>query len=110
SQTLANLAAIDDAADRVVFRPLIGSDKSEIVEYSRRIGTFEISARVKEYCAIAPGNPVTHATRAAAAGEEQRVDPQALEEALRGRREIELLGISAADLVEAYLYTDTVPE
>lgn len=109
SQTLANLAAIDDAADRVVFRPLIGFDKSEIVDRARTIGTFDISSRVKEYCAIAPGNPVTHATRDAAAAEEGRVDGGALAAALDARRQIDLRSVNAADLVEAYLFTDEVP-
>lgn len=110
SQTLANLAAIDDAADRVVFRPLVGFDKSEIVDRARTIGTFEISSRVKEYCAIAPGNPVTHATREAAAAEENRVDGTALEAALDARRVIDVRTVNAADLVEAYLFTEEVPD
>src|SRR5690606_28086255 len=106
SQTLANLAAIDDAADRVVFRPLIGFDKSEIVDRARTIGTFDISSRGKEYCALAPGNP---ATRDAAAAEEGRVDGGALAAALDARRQIDLRSVNAADLVEAYLFTDEVP-
>lgn len=110
SQTLANLAAIDAATDTVVFRPLLGFDKSEIVDRARGIGTFEISARVKEYCAIAPGNPVTHATREAAAREEERVDLGVLRQAVSERRIIDLRKVNSADLVETYLYTDEIPE
>jgi tRNA uracil 4-sulfurtransferase len=110
SQTLANLAAIDDASDVVVFRPLLGFDKSEIVDRARIVGTFEISARVKEYCAIAPGNPVTHASREAAASEEAGVDLEVLNRAVAGRRVIDLRELNSADLVDSYLYTDRLPE
>lgn len=110
SQTLTNLAAIDDASDVVVFRPLLGFDKSEIVDRSREIGTFDISARVKEYCAIAPGNPVTHASREAARKEEAGVDGEVLRRAVAERRVIDLRAINAADLADSYLYTEELPE
>lgn len=110
SQTLANLAAIDAATGLVVFRPLLGFDKSEIVDRARQIGTFEISARVKEYCAIAPGNPVTSATPDAAAREESGVDLGVLSRVVAERRIIDLRTVNSADLVEAYLYTESVPE
>ena len=110
SQTLMNLAAIDEASDVVVFRPLLGFDKSEIVDHTRRIGTFDISSRVKEYCAIAPGNPVTHATRQATAAEEAKVDQEVLNRAVNGRHMVDLRAVSSADLVESYLLTDEVPE
>ncbi len=43
SQTLPNLAAIEDAAAFPVLRPLIAFDKQEIIAEARRIGTYEIS-------------------------------------------------------------------
>lgn len=110
SQTLANLAAIEPAADRPVLRPLLGFDKSEIIDASRRIGTFEISSKVKEYCAIAPGNPVTHARPAVTAEEEMKMDLEVLRDATSRRRVIDLLEINAADLVEQYLFTERLPE
>lgn len=110
SQTLDNLAAIDEASSVIVFRPLLGFDKSEIVDRARTIGTFEISSRVKEYCAIAPGNPVTHATREAAAQEEAGVDGTVLERAVANRRVIDLAAVNSADLADEYLYTEEIPE
>ena len=110
SQTLANLAAIDPAVDLVVFRPLLGFDKTEIIDRSRRIGTFEISALVKEYCAISPGNPVTHASREAAAKEESRLDLEILHAAVTARRVIDIRKLNSADLVEDYLYAEAIPE
>lgn len=50
SQTLRNLAAVDAAATMPVFRPLIGSDKLEILEIARRIGTYDISSEPFHDC------------------------------------------------------------
>ncbi len=50
SQTMQSLSVIDDAVDCPVFRPVIGMDKQEIVEYSKRIGTFETSTLPYEDC------------------------------------------------------------
>jgi len=43
SQTLPNMAAIDDAASFLVLRPLVGLDKQEILDEAQRIDTYEIS-------------------------------------------------------------------
>ncbi len=43
SQTLPNMAAIEEAASFPVLRPLIGFDKQEILEEAGRIGTYDIS-------------------------------------------------------------------
>jgi thiamine biosynthesis protein ThiI len=50
SQTLRNLAAVDAAATMPVFRPLIGTDKMEILEVARRIGTYDISSEPFHDC------------------------------------------------------------
>jgi tRNA uracil 4-sulfurtransferase len=110
SQTLANIAALDDASDRPILRPLLGFDKMEIIELAKRIGTSAISAKVKEYCAIAPGSPVTNAGRAATAEEERKMDLQILQDAVSGRHVVDLRAVNAADLVQAYLFTEVVPE
>ena len=48
SQTLANMAVIEDAASFPVLRPLIGFDKQEILDEAGRIGTYAISAQPHE--------------------------------------------------------------
>jgi len=53
SQTLENLYATEQFVSIPVMRPLIGMDKEEIIELSRRIGTYEPSSRMEEFCAIA---------------------------------------------------------
>lgn len=61
SQTITAIACTDDAADMPVFRPLIGMDKEEIVQISRRIDTFDISIEPFEDCCtvFTPKHPRT---------------------------------------------------
>jgi thiamine biosynthesis protein ThiI len=50
SQTLESLTVTSQAAEYIVFRPLIGMDKTEIVEIARKIETFETSILPYEDC------------------------------------------------------------
>ncbi len=59
SQTVSNIKAEESLISIPVLRPLIGLDKSEIVEVARKIGTYEISISFKESCPFAPKHPVT---------------------------------------------------
>lgn len=63
SQTLGNIAATDDIATIPVFRPLIGSDKLEIMRDARALGTYDISIQDAADCCtlFMPRNPETHA-------------------------------------------------
>lgn len=63
SQTLHHLAEIDRACEHLVLRPLGGMDKQEIIGWSRRIGTHDLSARAREVCNLAAGNRVAVAAR-----------------------------------------------
>lgn len=61
SQTMAALACTDDAAEKLVFRPLIGMDKQEIINLSRRIDTYDTSIEPYEDCCtiFTPKHPRT---------------------------------------------------
>lgn len=61
SQTIHALACTDAAANMPVFRPLIGMDKDEIIEISRKIDTFETSILPYEDCCtvFTPKHPKT---------------------------------------------------
>lgn len=63
SQTLENIAATDSAVSMPVFRPLIGTDKQEIIAQAKELGTFEISSQDAPDCCtlFMPRNPETHA-------------------------------------------------
>ena len=50
SQTLPNLAAIEDAVQIPILRPLIGMDKEEIIEQAKGIDTFDISIEPDQDC------------------------------------------------------------
>ena len=63
SQTLDNIRATNDAVSLPVFRPLIGSDKLEIIAQSQQLRTFPISSQDAPDCCtlFMPRNPETHA-------------------------------------------------
>ena len=63
SQTIDNIYATNAVVDLPVFRPLIGSDKQEIIADAQRLGTFEISSQDAPDCCtlFMPRNPETHA-------------------------------------------------
>ena len=50
SQTLTALGVTNEVCTLPVFRPLIGFDKEEIVQVSKKIGTFETSILPYEDC------------------------------------------------------------
>ena len=63
SQTLENIRATDAAVNIPVFRPLIGTDKLEIISEAEKLGTFEISSQDAPDCCtlFMPRSPETHA-------------------------------------------------
>ena len=64
SQTLDNLAVIEEAVGMPVLRPMIGSDKEEIVQQARALGTYEISIIPDQDCCrlFVPRHPATIST------------------------------------------------
>lgn len=50
SQTLESILAINEVSRLPVLRPLLALDKVEIVDYAKRIGTYDISIRPYEDC------------------------------------------------------------
>ena len=80
SQTLRNLVAVDAAATMPVFRPLIGTDKMEILALARKIGTYEISSEPFHDCCpvFLPRNPALYARPEELAEAEEKLDVQAL--------------------------------
>ena len=63
SQTLDNIRCTDAAVELPVFRPLIGTDKLEIIDMAQQAGTFEISSQDAPDCCtlFMPRSPETHA-------------------------------------------------
>lgn len=87
SQTMDAIVCTDAAADMPVYRPLIGFDKNDIVEISRRIGTFETSIEPYEDCCtvFTPKHPKTHPNLSDILKEEENLDVENLiDRAIKG--------------------------
>ena len=76
SQTLENIARTTEVVGMPVLRPLIGTDKEEIIREARAIGTYEISIEPDQDCCtlFVPKHPETRATAEAVAEAEARLD------------------------------------
>jgi thiamine biosynthesis protein ThiI len=76
SQTLTNLARIDEVAGLPVLRPLIGMDKLEITREAQRLGTYEISIEPDADCCtlFVPPHPATRMATEAVTRLESRLD------------------------------------
>ena len=63
SQTLDNMAVVNEMVSMPVLRPLCGSDKQEIVRRAEQIGTHDLSSQSVEDCCtlFMPRRPETHA-------------------------------------------------
>ena len=93
SQTMEAMASTQAVLSLPVLQPLIGLDKEEIVQLSRRIGTFDTSILPYEDCCtvFTPRHPRTRPTVAEVEAAESALDVDALvEEALQGIERIRL--------------------
>jgi tRNA uracil 4-sulfurtransferase len=91
SQTLENIACVDDVATLPVLRPLIGVDKQEIVTEAQRIGTYETSIQPFEDCCslFVPKSPATRASVEECRAAESDLDMDALVSSCLKQAEIE---------------------
>ncbi len=90
SQTLQNLATVDQAVSMPIIRPLIGFDKTEIIEIAKSIGTYDISIRPHEDCCtlFSSGNPATKTSPGQVEAEEKRMGIEKLVEECLGKAEL----------------------
>ena len=94
SQTLENMTVVGQVATLPLLRPLIGMDKSEIMDQAQKIGTFEISIQPDQDCCqlFIPKQPATRMTIAQAEDAEASLDiPAMIEQALASRESSEAL-------------------
>jgi len=66
SQTLENIAAVDQVAGMPILRPLIGANKEEIINVAKALGTFPVSIQPDQDCCtlFVPKHPVIRADAA----------------------------------------------
>ena len=95
SQTMQSINVTNSVVEMPVFRPLIGSDKEEIIKISEKIDTYDISIRPYEDCCTVflPKNPVIKPKLADAINYEQRLDVDALIEDALNRTEREVITV-----------------
>ena len=93
SQTMEALGCTDEVVNMPIFRPLIGMDKSEIIERAEKIGTMETSSLPYEDCCtvFTPKHPATHPRKDIVRKAEEKLDSEALiAAAVEGTEVIEL--------------------
>jgi thiamine biosynthesis protein ThiI len=91
SQTLDNILVVDAVARYPVLRPLIGTDKQEIINEAERLGTFAVSSQNHEDCCtlFMPRNPETHARLARVEAIEAKLPLDTWLEQILGDLEVE---------------------
>lgn len=74
SQTMENLYAITKAVKMQILRPLLTYDKQEIINFAKKIGTFETSCGPELCSLLGPKHPATHSNFNAVVSEESKLE------------------------------------
>ena len=85
SQTPINLGLIDKATDLLVMRPLVFTNKEEIINIAADIDAYEMAANMPEYCGVISDRPTTKANRKRLERDEFFFDDQVLADAVANR-------------------------
>lgn len=90
SQTMHALYCTDNAVNMPVFRPVIGMDKTEVIDIARKIDTYETSILPYEDCCtiFTPRHPKTRPDLDEVIRQEEKVDFDTLENAAFDSMEI----------------------
>lgn len=86
SQTLKNMHVIDKASTNLVLRPLISSNKQEIVDISKQIGTYNFACNMPEYCWVISDKPSIWASLDDILEEEEKILEEVLLRAIETRK------------------------
>ena len=86
SQTLTNLSVIDQVAEAVVLRPLITTDKLDIINLARAIGTEDFAINMPEYCGVISRKPTTRAKLDRVEADEAKLSPGLVANAMNRAR------------------------
>lgn len=88
SQTLRNLAIIDQACDKLVLRPLSTMNKPEIIDIANSIGTRRFAEQMPEYCGVISKNPIIHGSYKRMKEEDRKFDYTVLDKAIEDSKSI----------------------
>ncbi|WP_294959214.1 tRNA uracil 4-sulfurtransferase ThiI [Sulfurovum sp.] len=95
SQTLRNLALIDQVTNKLVLRPLATFNKPEIINISTKIGTRYFAENMPEYCGVISKNPIIHGSFKRMEREAKRFNYEVLDKAVE-----DAISIDVRDIVE----------
>ncbi|NND68894.1 MAG: tRNA 4-thiouridine(8) synthase ThiI, partial [Halioglobus sp.] len=109
SQTVRNLAVIDAVTERLVLRPLIATDKEEIVRLAATIGTEPFAAVMPEYCGVISVNPTTRARPERIAAQEEKFDMTILDRAFDNAVKTRIDRLAEEELERAGVEVLSVP-
>ncbi len=109
SQTLRNLAVIDQVTQRLVLRPLIATDKADIVRLASDIGTEEFAANMPEYCGVISVKPTTRARLDKVQAQENHFDLGILDRAFDNRQQTRIDDLAKEELQRADVEVLGVP-
>ncbi len=109
SQTLRNLSVIDGVTQRLVLRPLITTDKDEIVRMAEEIGTAVFAATMPEYCGVISVRPSTRAKLDRTLAQEQFFDMTILDRAIAERKQTRIDQLAEEDLQRCEVEVLSVP-
>jgi thiamine biosynthesis protein ThiI len=88
SQTLRNLALIDQVTNKLILRPLATMNKPEIIKIANDIGTRRFAENMPEYCGVISKNPITHGSYKRMEKEAKRFDYTVLDHAVNEAKKI----------------------
>ncbi|CAA6823048.1 MAG: tRNA S(4)U 4-thiouridine synthase (former ThiI) / Rhodanese-like domain required for thiamine synthesis [uncultured Sulfurovum sp.] len=88
SQTLRNLALIDQVTNKLVLRPLATMNKPEIIDIANTIGTRRFAESMPEYCGVISKNPITHGSYKRMEKEAKRFNYEVLDKAVEKAQHI----------------------
>jgi thiamine biosynthesis protein ThiI len=109
SQTLHNLSVIDRVTGRLVLRPLIATDKEDIVQIAQKIGTAAFAANMPEYCGVISVRPTTRAKLERVEAQERNFDMAILDRAIANKRQTRIDRLAGEDLQRSDVEVLSVP-
>ena len=88
SQTLRNLALIDQSCQKLVIRPLATMNKPEIIDIANDIGTRKFAEQMPEYCGVISQNPIIHGSYKRMKEEDKKFNYEVLDDAVKNSKTI----------------------
>jgi thiamine biosynthesis protein ThiI len=98
SQTLRNLALIDQVSNKLILRPLSTMNKPDIMAIADDIGTRHFAESMPEYCGVISQNPIIHGSFKRMEKEAKKFDYRVLDKAV-----IDAKTIYVDEVIEKYL-------